>query len=204
MIAIETVFVVTLFLIYLGLCKIKRIYQKKNTGIDPMVIAGSTSSIQKYMSQLMYILSAYAVIIIILHSVQLQVGSLFSRIESMNYMLVDIVGFVISLIGLAFCLYAQIKRGNSWRVGIDEKVKTDLVTTGLYKYIRNPTYLGLFLLNIGVWLIWPTWTMFFLNLVFVLFLDIQVRCEEDYLLSLHGLKFAEYKERTKRYIPFLY
>jgi protein-S-isoprenylcysteine O-methyltransferase Ste14 len=202
--AIETVFVVTLFLIYLGLWEIKRINQKKNTGIDPMVMASSASSIQKYMSQLMKVITAYAVIIIILHSVQLQVGSLFSRVEPMNFIVFDIIGFVTGLIGLAFCLYAQIKMGSSWRVGIDEKVKTDLVTTGLYKYIRNPTYLGLFLLNTGVWLIWPTWTIFFLNFIFVLFLDIQVRCEEDYLLSLHGLKYAKYKESTKRYIPFIY
>lgn len=204
MIVIETAFVVTLFLIYLGLWKIKQIIQKKNTGIDPKVMAGSTSSIQKYMNQLMNVLTAYAVIIIILHAVQLQAGSLFSRIECMNLMIFDIIGFVTGLIGLSFCLYAQIKMGSSWRVGIDEKVKTDLVTTGLFKYIRNPTYLGLFILNIGVWLIWPTWTMFLLNFIFVLFLDIQVRCEEDYLLSLHGIKYTEYTESTKRYIPFLY
>lgn len=202
--AIETVFVVTLFLIYLGLWKIKQINHKKNTGIDPRVMASSTSSIQRYMNQLMNILTAYAVIVIILHSVQLRVGSLFSRIQSMNFMIFDIIGFVTGLIGLSFCLYAQIKMGSAWRVGIDEKVKTDLVTTGLYKYIRNPTYLGLFMLNIGVWLIWPTWTIFLLNFIFVLFLDIQVRCEEDYLLSLHGIKYTEYKESTKRYIPFLY
>lgn len=202
--AIETLFVVTLFLIYLGLWKIKQMNQRKNTGIDPKVFASSTSGIQRYMNQLMNILTAYAVIVIILHSVQLQVGSLFSRIQSMSLMIFDIIGFATGLIGLSFCLYAQIKMGSAWRVGIDEKVKTDLVTTGLYKYIRNPTYLGLFILNVGVWLIWPTWTIFLLNFIFVLFLDIQVRCEEDYLLSLHGIKYTEYKESTKRYIPFVY
>lgn len=201
---IESVFVVTLFLLYLVLWKVKQINQIKRTGIDPKVMAISESSVQKYMNHLMNVLTVYAVLIIVLHSTQVQVGSLFSRIESINSILFDIIGCVTGLVGLSFCLYAQIKMGCSWRVGIDEKVKTDLITTGVYKYIRNPTYLGLYLLNLGVWLIWPTWTIFLLNLVFILFLDIQVRCEEDYLLKVHGDRFSEYKSGTKRYIPFIY
>lgn len=200
---VECIFVITLFLLYLGLWKVKQVNQMKDTGIDPKVMADSTSSIQKYMNQLMNILTAYAILIIILHSIQVQVGTLFSRIEAISSLLFDIIGFLIGLIGLSLCLYAQVKMGSSWRVGIDEKVKTDLITTGLYKYIRNPTYLGLFVLNIGVWLIWPTWTIFLLNFVFILFLDIQVRCEEDYLYSIHGEKYVEYKKRTGRYIPFI-
>lgn len=200
---VECIFVITLFLLYLGLWKVKQVNQMKDTGIDPKVMADSTSSIQKYMNQLMNILTAYAILIIILHSIQVQVGTLFSRIEAISSLLFDIIGFLIGLIGLSLCLYAQVKMGSSWRVGIDEKVKTDLITTGLYKYIRNPTYLGLFVLNIGVWLIWPTWTIFLLNFVFIIFLDIQVRCEEDYLYSIHGEKYVEYKKRTGRYIPFI-
>lgn len=201
---IEIIFVATLFLLYLGLWKVKQVNQIKHFGIDPKVMANSTSSIQKYMDQLINFLTAYAIIIIILHSLQIQIGSLFGRIEAISSVLFDIIGFLTGLAGLSLCLYAQVKMGNSWRVGIDEKVKTDLITTGLYKYIRNPTYLGLFMLNIGVWLVWPTWTIFLLNIIFILFLDIQVRCEEDYLYSIHGNKYIEYKKRTKRYLPFIY
>lgn len=201
---IETIFVIVLFMLYLALWKLKQINQKNKTGIDPKVMAKSTSSLQKYMNQLMIGLTAYAAIVIVLHAIGLQVGTLFNRIIVMNLMLFDIIGFVVGLIGLSFCLYAQVKMGSSWRVGIDEKVKTDLITTGLYKYIRNPTYLGLFILNVGVWVIWPTWTVFILNLVFILFLDVQVRCEEDFLHAIHGKAYDTYKKNTKRYIPFIY
>lgn len=201
---LENIFVITLFLIYLGLWKIKQLKQIKNTGVDPAVIGKSTSSIQKYFYQCTNILTLYAVLMIVLHSSQFQLGSLFSRITVLDQFLFYLIGFFTGLMGLSLCFYAQVKMGNSWRVGVDTNAKTDLITTGLYKYIRNPTYLGLFLLNMGLWLIWPTWTVFLFNLVFVLLLDIQVRCEEDYLSSMHGSKYIEYKKRTKRYIPFIY
>jgi len=201
---LETVLVVTLFLIYLGLWRVKQISQRKRTGIDPKVMASSTSGIQRFMNQFMKVLTGYAVLVIGLHAVGIQFESLFSRFEAMNALVFDVVGFGTGLLGLSLCLYAQVKMGSSWRVGIDEKMRTELVTTGLYQCIRNPTYVGLFLLNLGVWLIWPTWTIFLLNFSFVMFLEIQVRCEEDYLLSVHGQDYADYKNRTKRYFPFVY
>lgn len=201
---LEVVFVVSLFLLYILLWKAKKIQQKRLTGIDPEVMAKSTSNIQQFMSNFANILTMYAAIMIPVHAVNLQWASLFSRYQTFSSPLVDVIGFIIGLAGLTFCLYAQLKMGSSWRVGIDEKVKTELITTGLYKWIRNPTYLGLFLLNFGVWLIWPTWMFFLLNLLFYLFLEIQVRCEEDYLSSVHGQPYVEYKKKTKRYLPFIY
>ena len=59
----EIIFVVTLFLLYLGLWKAKQVNQLKNTGINPKVMAHSISSIQKYMNQLMNILTSYAIVI---------------------------------------------------------------------------------------------------------------------------------------------
>jgi protein-S-isoprenylcysteine O-methyltransferase Ste14 len=201
---LEAIFVVSLFLVYILLWKIKQIQQRSLTGIDPQVMQKSTTNVQRFMGQFTNALTVYAAIIILIHAANLQWGSLFSRYETISFMGIDIAGFVIGLIGLSFCLYAQIKMGTSWRVGIDEKVKTQLITTGLYSLIRNPTYLGLFLLNLGVWLIWPTWTIFLLNVLFFLFLEIQVRCEEDYLSSTHGEQYSDYKNRTKRYLPFVY
>ncbi|GER79192.1 MAG: isoprenylcysteine carboxylmethyltransferase family protein [Anaerolineales bacterium] len=201
---LDTIFVIALFLLYMLLWKVKKLQQKRSTGIDPDVMGESTSNIQQFMNRFTKILTAYAAIMILLHAVNIQVGSLFSRYQALSSMAVDVTGFIVGLIGLSFCLYAQIKMGAAWRVGIDEIVKTELITTGLYAVIRNPTYLGLFLLNIGVWLIWPTWTIFLLNILFILFLEIQVRCEEDYLSSVHGEEYREYKKRTKRYVPFFY
>ena len=201
---LESIFVVALFLLYMLLWKVKKIQQKRVTGIDPEVMGESTSNVQQFMSHFTNFLTVYAGIVILIHATNFQWESLFSRYPLLSSSKVDVMGFFVGLFGLSICLYAQIKMGSSWRVGIDEKVKTQLITTGVYKFVRNPTYLGLFLLNIGVWLIWPTWTVFLLNILFILFLEIQVRCEEDYLSSVHGVDYGEYKKRTKRYVPFIY
>ncbi|HEX3048091.1 MAG TPA: isoprenylcysteine carboxylmethyltransferase family protein [Bacillota bacterium] len=113
-------------------------------------------------------------------------------------------GSIPKVVRLCFCLYAQLKMGISWRVGIDEATKSELIKTGLYPIIRNPTYLGLFILNLGLWLIWPTWTTFILNIFFIYTLEIQVRCEEDFLEGAYGKDYLEYKNHTKRYIPYIY
>lgn len=201
---IEAIFVTTLFLLYLIMWKVKRLNQIKVTGEDPEVLSKSKSGVQRYMNFLLKALTAYAALIIVLHSFNIQYRSAFSRFAPFNPTYFDFIGFFIGLAGLSICLYAQIKMGNSWRVGIDETNETDLVTTGLYRFIRNPTYFGLFILNFGVWLIWPTWTIFIFNLIFVLTLEFQVRCEEDFLYSKHGNKYSEYVKRTKRYIPYIY
>lgn len=200
----EIIFAVLLFFIYFILWKIKKITLKKTAGVDPDVMSVSSSNLQIYMHFLVNFMTIYAVIILIIHAAGFQYNSLFTRYGALNGSYFDIAGFFTGLTGLGLCLYAQVKMGKSWRVGIDEKVRTELITTGLYKVIRNPTYLGLILLNAGIWLIWPTWTIFILNLIFVLFLEIQVRCEEDFLVKAHGKKYEAYKSKTKRYIPFIY
>ncbi len=201
---LETVFVICLFGLYFLLWRIKQINLLRQTGIDPRVMEKSQSSIQIYFSVFVKMMTAYGAVIILLLSINFQFGSLFTRVTEISSRPFDIAGFIIGLASLSVCRYAQLKMGASWRVGIDEQVKTRLVTTGLYAFIRNPTYLGLFLMNLGIWVIWPTWAIFLLNLLFVIFLEVQVRCEEDYLTSIHGEDYLSYKQRTKRYIPYIY
>ena len=198
------ILVAALFVIYLVLWKVKKAAQIKNTGIDPEVLKHSKSSLQRYMGVMINLLTGYALLLIVFHTANIKVYSLFDRFAPLNRPVFQYLGFGVGLIGLCFCLYAQVKMGRSWRVGIDADSKTALITTGLYQLIRNPTYLGVDILNIGVWLIWPTWTVFLLNVLFIYALEIQVRCEEDFLEKTHGPDYLEYKNRTKRYIPHIY
>jgi protein-S-isoprenylcysteine O-methyltransferase Ste14 len=201
---LETVFVLSLFTVYIALWRIKQVNLIRQTGIDLQVLEKSQSNVQLYFSVYTEIMTFYGAVAILLLTLNVQFGSLFTRVTQISSLPFDIAGLVIGLAGLSLCLYAQTKMGTSWRVGIDEQSGTSLVTTGLYSYIRNPTYVGLFFFNLGLWVIWPTWAMFLLNLLFIFFLEVQVRSEEDFLSATHGEEYLSYKKRTKRYIPYIY
>ena len=50
---------------------------------------------------------------------------------------------------------AQSHMRESWRIGIDEINKSELVTSGLFSYSRNPIFLGIMIANFGLFLILP-------------------------------------------------
>ena len=105
---------------------------------------------------------------------------------------------------MAICALAQATMGASWRVGIDREHPTTLITAGIYGWVRNPTYLGLHLLNAGAWLVWPTTLMAGYAVLFFLVMDIQVRCEEEHLIAVHGDAYRDYAGKTWRYVPAIY
>ncbi len=117
---------------------------------------------------------------------------------------VDEFGFLLGMSGLALCWLAQRTMAASWRVGIDDTNHTELVSSGPFRLIRNPTYSGLFALTAGFWLVWPTWAVLTFALLFIVMLEVQVRCEEEHMLRQHGDAYKTYFARTRRYIPGIY
>ena len=63
-------------------------------------------------------------------------------------------GLLVAAGGLAVVVVAQAQMGASWRIGIDER-PTELVTHGLFGLTRNPIYLGMLILTVGVALVAP-------------------------------------------------
>jgi protein-S-isoprenylcysteine O-methyltransferase Ste14 len=80
----------------------------------------------------------------------------------------------------------------------------DLVMTGLYAYMRNPMYLGTFLIGTGfVLMLWPWWLApFFMALFYFRFIR-QITFEEKCLNENFGEKYAAYCQKTPRLFPDL-
>lgn len=200
----ETIYVLVLFILYVTLWAIKRKQQIKRTGHDPEVLGSATGAVQRFFFHLTRILTVCIVVLIIFHGIEFQFYSMFSRFPLLNDAVFDHAGFAIGIIGLSICFMAMRQMKNSWRVGIDENNPAALVENGMYRIIRNPTYLGLYLLCFGTWVIWPTWTIGIFSIIFYLVLEMQVRCEEDFLIKIHGDTYREYLKKTKRYIHKIY
>lgn len=193
-----------LFLCYLVLWLIKRKELLKTEGIDANVLQKSTKPTQRYFSFLEKIMSISIVIIIILHAFYKDKIAITNYINLLDYHTFKIIGFTLGLSGLTICRIAQSTIGKSWRVGIDDNAKPGLIKNGIYKYMRNPTYTGLFILCVGIFTINPTILYSYWILVFFIMIDFQVRCEEEYLESKYGDEYLTYCKKTKRYLPYIY
>jgi len=200
----ELASVAALFGGYLALWSIKRRRQRRATGRDPEIMGRATDRLQRYFSSVTRALTLGVIALIALHALGRDDWWGLVRLAPLDQRWADWLGLATGLCGLLLCGVAQLTMGSSWRVGIDERQRTELVTGGIYAYLRNPTYLGLFLLCCGFWLIWPSCAVATWGLIFVFFLEIQVRCEEQHLLELHGETYRRYLALTWRYLPGLY
>ena len=109
-------------------------------------------------------------------------------------------GFLVAMIGDAVFLLSVLCMKDSWRAGIPEKDKTELVTNGIYRYSRNPAFLGFDLQYIGVLILYCNpWTALFSAFAKVM-LHLQIVQEERYLSREFGAPYAEYKSRVFRYL----
>ncbi|RKU22463.1 hypothetical protein C6503_03950 [Candidatus Poribacteria bacterium] len=78
----------------------------------------------------------------------------------------------------------------------------NLVTTGPYSYVRNPLYLGNFLLSLGVCLVASVYWLVAVLVVgyFFQYLPI-IALEEAYLLESCGSTYQTYREQVPRFVP---
>jgi protein-S-isoprenylcysteine O-methyltransferase Ste14 len=193
-----------LFLGYFLLWAIKRQELLKSAGVDANVISLSKRPIQTYFGALVKIMTIAIVVIIVLHTFFKDAFSFLHYTDLLDTLFIKSIGLIIGILGLSICRIAQVTIGKSWRVGIDEQSKPGLITKGIYRYMRNPTYTGLFLMCAGIWLINPTVLYGFWVFGFFLLMEFQVRCEEEYLETQYGEEYTTYCKKTKRYIPLIY
>ena len=78
---------------------------------------------------------------------------------------------------------------------------TALVTSGMYRYPRNPMYLGLVLLTIAATIFFGTWLGIVIVVAFIFLLNfLQIIPEEEALLDIFGEEYVEYKKKVRRWI----
>lgn len=80
-----------------------------------------------------------------------------------------------------------------------------LITTGWYKYIRHPGYLGQILIFLGVATALSNWLSILGMMIFVLagFLY-RIRVEEKFMAIQLGQKYLDYRKKTWKLIPGIY
>lgn len=112
--------------------------------------------------------------------------------------LLKITGIIVGILAILFFASATITMKNNWRVGIPEE-KTSLVINGIYKWSRNPAFVGFDLLYLST-------TMIFFNIPLLVIaiwagtmLHIQILQEEKHMSKIFGKEYENYKKNTLRY-----
>jgi len=112
-------------------------------------------------------------------------------------------GIVLMIIGGMLCLVCVgifIVKGKGTPAVFDPP--TEFVAIGPYKYVRNPMYIGGFILLIGFGLFHHSLSILILFIVlFFLFHLFVVFVEEPQLEKRFGKSYIEYKNSVKRWIP---
>ncbi|MFY9151369.1 MAG: methyltransferase [Prolixibacteraceae bacterium] len=80
----------------------------------------------------------------------------------------------------------------------------ELITTGIFNYIRHPMYSSLLFLTWGIFLKNTDQTLLPVSLISTVLLYITARIDEQECLNYFGEKYRNYMLRTKMFVPFLF
>ncbi|MFZ2285703.1 MAG: isoprenylcysteine carboxylmethyltransferase family protein [Bacteroidales bacterium] len=127
------------------------------------------------------------------------------------FSLTQIISWILLIISLLFVIVGVVQLRRARKPGIvrvDEKLfrfekTTELVTTGIYKYIRHPLYSSLLFLTWGIWFKQPALIPAMLAVLSSVLLWFTAQRDEKECLEYFGDPYREYMTRSKRLIPFV-
>lgn len=109
-----------------------------------------------------------------------------------------IAGIAIGVIAVLFFALATITMKNSWRVGIPEE-KTSLITNGIYKWSRNPAFVGFDLLYFSMCLMFFNIPLVLVSVWAAVMLHFQILQEEEHMYHMFGEEYDKYRKHTLPY-----
>ncbi|MGN0996992.1 MAG: methyltransferase family protein [Candidatus Ventricola sp.] len=109
-------------------------------------------------------------------------------------------GLCVGLLGDGLFGISVLCMKDSWRAGIPDQDKTELVTDGIYAFSRNPAFLGFDLQYIGMLLMFCNLLTVLLTVFAIVMLHLQILQEERYLIAAFGAEYRAYQCRVFRYL----
>jgi protein-S-isoprenylcysteine O-methyltransferase Ste14 len=119
--------------------------------------------------------------------------------------LINYLGLGIIIGGMTLRFMAVRQLGRYFTVDVSIRPDHQIMTQGLYKYVRHPSYSGALISFIGYGISLNNYVslaaVFLPVLISFLY---RMRVEEKALVNQFGQAYADYKTTTKRLIPLLY
>ena len=114
---------------------------------------------------------------------------------------IRLAGAIVASVGVAVFIAAAVTMRDSWRAGVSPTDETALITVGIYRYSRNPAFLGFDMVYIGFVLMFFNGALLAASAFAALMLHLQiVNVEEDFLICAFGEEYLAYRKKVCRYI----
>lgn len=118
--------------------------------------------------------------------------------------LITSFGLIIYVIGWIMAVWARHTMRANWApaaMGHDIERQHDLIMNGPFKFSRNPIYIGLIMVTLGL-LITMRSFLLPLALIQIYFFYKSIKSEEKLLEKYFGKEYSEYKSKTPRFLFF--
>jgi protein-S-isoprenylcysteine O-methyltransferase Ste14 len=131
--------------------------------------------------------------------------AIYKNVPILETNLLKYIGLVLVVAGVIVRLIAIRTLGKFFTVNLSIDTGHRLIETGLYKYVRHPSYSGSLLSFLGLAMFFNNWICLFVIMIPISAAFIyRINTEEKLLLRQPGLKYDQYMQNTKRLIPFVY
>lgn len=110
-----------------------------------------------------------------------------------NNTIIIVVSLLCGFLSILFFLLATITMKDSWRVGIPLE-KINIITDGIYKWSRNPAFVGFDLLYISNTLLYYNIPLLFNSIFAIVMLHMQILQKEKFMLKTFDNEYKNYKK----------
>jgi len=113
---------------------------------------------------------------------------------------------VLEIFGIAFILLGQVIRVSARGYKAENSSQgAALIQNGPYTLVRNPMYLGIFLIGLGIVLmLFKWWVICLFLLVFIIRYILLIFKEEKKLLSMFPADYPDYQKKVPRILPSIH
>jgi protein-S-isoprenylcysteine O-methyltransferase Ste14 len=120
-------------------------------------------------------------------------------------MIIAGIGFLVLLLGSVIRWMSILQLKKAFTVDVAIGKEQELNTTGIYRLVRHPSYLGLLLIMAGFGICMNS-IISFITIIALMFMVILYRIyvEEKALIDAFGNTYNDYKAKTKKLIPWIF
>lgn len=194
------IFATFLFLLYLLVAFVwPTVRTYMSTGINPVTFGGG-DNVHDYIGRWFKVIIALIPVSIAFYWMGYDIYLYLLPVFFLEAAGVQAMGASLLLLSLMWTAIAQFQMGNSWRIGLDNENRTDLVQHGLFSKSRNPVFLGMVSSLAGFFMLLPNALTFLVLITGCLLIQIQVRLEEEFLTRQFGSIYKMYCARVRRFL----